>query len=173
MPKTIAYETLDLRDALDLAMLIEEEARERYEEFVAQMESTESAEPAAFFRFMAENEAKHGSAIAERRTMLFGHAPIRVDRSMLWEEEAPAYETVRAFMSPREAMEVALAAERKAQAFFAALVPRVTDAAVKALLEELRNEEVEHEQLVARQLAKLPAPPPSPAADYADEPVAQ
>jgi len=173
MAPEIDYASLDMRDALDLATLIEEEARERYEEFVLQMASTENAEAGAFFRTMAENEAKHGRAVAERRLARFGATPRRVSRSMLWEEEAPAYETVRAFMSPRQAMEVALEAERKAEAFFTGALAHVTDAGVRELFEELRREEITHQELVTRELAKLPTVAPPPAEEWADEPVAQ
>ncbi len=38
MTPTIDYATLTLKDALDLAILIEDEARDRYTEFVDQME---------------------------------------------------------------------------------------------------------------------------------------
>jgi len=173
MPSTLDPSALDMRDALDLAILVEEEARERYEEFVLQMEATESADPAAFFRHMAENESKHGKALAEKRRALFGDAPRRVDRSMLWDEEAPAYETVRAFMTVRQAMEVALGAEKKAQSFFTSARASVRDAGVAALFEELGREELMHQELVERELAKLPPAPLAVAEDYADEPVAQ
>lgn len=173
MPAAIDYASLTMQDALDLAILIEEEARERYEEFVLQMEATRSEDAAAFFRTMAQYETKHGRALAERRQKLFGAAPSRVSRSMVWEEEAPAYESVRAFLGAREAMTVALEAERKAKAFFEGVLPHVKDAAVASLIDELRREEVTHEALVERELAKLPPPPESGVEDYADEPVAQ
>ena len=173
MASELDYSTLEMKDALDLAILIEEEARERYEEFVLQMEETRSDEAAAFFRTMARYETKHGRALAERRQKMFGNAPCRVSRSMVWEEEAPAYESVRAFLTAREAMLVALEAERKAKTFFEGVLPHAKDSAVASLLDELRREEITHEALVERELAKLPPPPAVGAEDYADEPVAQ
>jgi erythrin-vacuolar iron transport family protein len=94
--KTLDLARLEPRDALDLAILIEEEARDRYEELAAQMENQNTADAAAFFRQMVKNEAKHGEELAARRRDLFGDAPRRVDRSLLWDVEAPSYETVRA-----------------------------------------------------------------------------
>jgi rubrerythrin len=170
--KDIDFSSLDLMDALDLAALVEEEARERYEEFASQMEIHHTTDAAEFFRFMAANEAKHGRELEERRRALYGGAPRRVDRSMLWDEEAPAYETVHAFMTPREAMEVALDAERKAQRFFMAALAHVKDARVAALFEELHFEEVQHEGFVSEQLEKLPPSPRTDPEDYADPPVA-
>jgi len=171
--QNIDFSTLSLQEALDLAILIEEEAEERYEEFRKQMELHHTPEAAAFFGVMARNEAKHGAQLAERRDHLFADAPRRVTRAMLWDVEAPEYDEARAFMSPRQAMQAALRAEEKAHAFFVAAVPRITDAAVKALFTELCKEEVEHQELVKKEIAKLPPGPDADPDDYADEPVAQ
>jgi rubrerythrin len=171
--ETLDFQKLDLKDALDLAILIEEEAGERYLEFAEQMENQHTAEAARFFREMIVNEAKHGEELSVRRRALFGEEPRGVDRSMLWDVEAPEYEKARAFMSQREALEVALGAERKAQAFFAEAVKHVTDPEVRRLFAQLREEEVLHERLVARELSALPPPSDIDPSDYADEPVAQ
>lgn len=167
------FEKLDLKDALDLAILIEEEAGERYLEFALQMENQHTEEAAKFFRLMITNENKHGQELSERRRALFGNAPRRVDRSLLWDVEAPEYEKARAFMSDREALEVALESERKAQVFFAEGIKHVSDLEVKRLFSQLLEEEVEHERLVAMELRKLPPPSDIDPSDYADEPVAQ
>ncbi len=171
--ETLDFEKLDLKDALDLAILIEEEASERYLEFAEQMENQHTTEAARFFRTMIANEKKHGEELAERRRALFGLEPRRVDRSLLWDVEAPEYEKARAFMSDREALEVALESERKAQVFFAEAVKHVSDLDVKRLFAQLCEEEVLHEQLVARELSRLPPPSDIDPSDYADEPVAQ
>jgi hypothetical protein len=97
----IDFERLSLQDALDLAILIEEEARDRYVEFQHQMESHRTPEAAAFFRFMAGNEEKHRAELASRRAARFGDAPRRVTRAMLFDVEAPDYDQARAFMLPR------------------------------------------------------------------------
>ena len=170
---TIDFRTLDLKDALDLAILIEEEAGDIYEEFAEQMENQHTAEAAKFFRSMIVNEKKHGEELSERRKALFGTQPRRVDRSMLFNVEAPEYEKARAFMSRREALNVALDCERKAQAFFRGALAHVADPEVRRLFEELAEEEVHHEQLVASELSRLPPDPPVDTEDYADEPVAQ
>jgi rubrerythrin len=171
--ETLDFEKLDLRDALDLAILIEEESGERYLEFALQMENQHTAEAALFFRTMIANEAKHGEELAARRRSRFGDEPRRVDRSLLWDVEAPEYEKARAFMSHREALEVALESERKAQAFFAEAVKHVTDPDVRQLFGQLREEEVLHEKLVAAELSRIPPSPDIDPSDYADEPVAQ
>lgn len=173
MPQPIDFATLSLKDALDLASLIEEEARERYEEFVDQLELHHTKEAADFFRHMAINETKHGEELAARRKERFGDAPCVVTRAMLWDVEAPEYDKARVFMSARHAMEVALDAETKARTFFAEALPHVTDPEVRELFKELHDEEVEHQELVKAHLAKLPPDPGVNPDDYADGPVGQ
>ena len=173
MPKTVDYAKLTLQDALDLAILIEDEAKERYEEFADQMETHHTGEAAQFYRFMAQNEAKHGRDLTERRKSLFGGAPSRMDRSMLWEVEAPGYEQAHAFMSPRAALMVALESGQKAWAFFNGILATISDPAVKRLFEELREEEVEHKELVQKELDKLPPDSGLDPEDFVDEPVGQ
>ena len=166
------FTKLSLRDALDLAILVEEEAQERYEEFADQMLKHHTPEAARFFRFMADNEAKHGLELAMRRVQLFGRDERTVSRSMLFDVEAPDYDEARAFMTPRAAMEAALRAETKAHAFFVAALPQLQDATVRALFEELRDEEILHQDLVRRELDKLP-PDDEVAPDaFEDEPTA-
>jgi erythrin-vacuolar iron transport family protein len=129
----IDFTQLDLKDALDLAILIEQEAEERYLEFADQMDTHHTPEAAAFFRFMSKNEAKHGAELQARRTNLFHNAPRGVSRAMLFDVEAPDYDEARAFMTARQALGAALRSERKAHAFFVAALPRLAEANVKAL----------------------------------------
>ena len=171
----IDFATLSTQDALDLAILIEEEAEERYREFAHQMLIHHTPEASRFFTFMAGNEARHRDELAVRRAIDFGDAPRRVTRSMLWDVEAPDYDEARAFMSARRALETALRCEEKAHAFFVDALAAVRDPVVQALFEELREEEVHHQELVGRELAKLPpdvAPDIDPE-DFTDEPTSQ
>lgn len=173
MATKIDFASLSLMDALDLAVLIEEEAKERYEDFAAQMDQHRTPEAAKFFRLMAVNEAKHGQELAVRRGQLFGDAPRAVTRAQIFDVEAPDFDEARAFMSPRQAMKAALASEVKAHAFFVAALPALKDAKVRALFEELRDEEVEHQALVKAELAKLPPDSGLSDDDFVDEPAAQ
>jgi rubrerythrin len=167
----IDFEKLSLRDALDLAILIEEEAQGRYEELADQMELHHTPEAAEFFHVMARNEARHGARLAERRHHVFGTLPCLVQRSMLFDVEAPEYDEARAFMTRRAALSVALHSESKAQAFFAAALQHVHDPEVRRLFEELCQEEIVHQQLVRAELDKLPADPDLDPDDFTDEPV--
>jgi rubrerythrin len=163
------FATLDLQDALDLAILIEEEARERYQEFQRLVGGRYKGDASDVFKQMAENEAKHHAQLVARRTQLFKSAASRVDRSWFEDVEAPDRGKPRVFMGPRQALEVALESEEKAHDFFAGALKHVKDAGVKALFEELRGEELEHKKHIKKLLTKLPAGPDLEEAD-ADEP---
>jgi rubrerythrin len=173
MAETVDFASLSLQDALDLAILVEEEAQERYLEFVDQMEKHHTKDAADFFATMARNEQRHGNELRARRRALFGDAPSRVKRSMLWDVEAPDYDQSRAFMSARQAMRVALASETKAHEFFVQALPHIADPVVKILFEELRDEEVLHQSLVREAMRSLPEGEDPDPGDYEDEPVAQ
>jgi erythrin-vacuolar iron transport family protein len=167
----IDFSRLTLVDALDLAVLIEEEARDRYLEFGEQMKLHHTPEAASFFHFMSGNEEKHRTELAARRAELFKDAPTSVDRSMLFDVEAPDYDEARASMTGREALQAAMRSETKAYQFFDQALPQITDAGVRKLFEELRQEELEHQDLVQRELDKLPPDPALGADNWEDEPV--
>jgi rubrerythrin len=167
----IDFASLDLKDALDLAILVEEEAQERYVELVDQMEMHHTKGAATFFAAMARNEQKHGDELRARRRALFGDAPRRVTRAQLWDVEAPGYDEVRIYMSARQAMETALHSEIKAHEFFVNAIPHIHDAEVRKLFQELRDEEVLHQALVREAMRGVASDPEPPATDYEDEPV--
>ena len=170
MAREIDFAQLKLQDALDLAILIEDEAEERYLEFAEQMEAFFTPEAAKFFRFMSANEAKHGHALRARRQARFGDAPATIDRSMLWDVEAPAYDKARAFITPRRVLEIALESEIKAHDFFAHALPHIRDLDVKTLFEELRLEEVEHQEMVKKHLESQPPDDDRDPDEFVDEP---
>lgn len=147
---------LNLQDALDLAVLIEKEAEERYVFFVGQLGERYRGDAADFFGMMARNEHRHGTEIAEKRLALFGNAASRVTADMVEDIEAPDMGKPRAFMSPRHALEVAMESEVKAYDFFDQALPAIKDPEVRKLFEELREEEAEHQELLKQQMAKYP-----------------
>ncbi len=165
----IDVRTLTLKDALDLAISIEEEARARYDEFAKITGGRYAGDAADMFRQMAGYEAKHRSNLESRRRALFGDAPRRFTADDLDDVEAPDRGAPRTFMSPRQALEVSLAAEEKARDFYADALGHVGDADVRALFQELMEEEKRHASLVRDRLEKLP-PGPDLEEDEADAP---
>ena len=173
MSADIDFAALSIKDALDLAILIEEEARDRYQELADNLDVHNTGDAAQFFRFMVGCEAKHGEELAAKRRELFGSEPMAVDRSMLWDVEAPGFETTRTFMTLHEALEVAMAAETKAFEFFDGALSEVGDPEVRELFTELRQEEVEHMDMVREQMKKVPPADGFDPGDFADGPLAQ
>lgn len=155
----IDVRTLTLKDALDLAISIEEEARARYDEFAKITGGRYAGDAADMFRQMAGYEAKHGSNLEARRRELFGDAPRRITADDLDDVEAPDRGAPRTFMSARQALEVSLAAEEKAYDFYADALPLVKDPEVRSLFQGLMEEEKHHAKLVRARLEKLPAGP--------------
>ncbi len=165
----IDMKSLSAVDALDLAILIEDEARERYEEFSRIVGGRYAGDASDMFRMMARYEGAHKAELIRRRESLYGNSPCRMKRDMLDEVEAPSRTEPRTFMSAHQAMQVALRSEEKAHEFFVDALAQVTDPDVRALFDELRREELHHQELVKQAIAKLP-----PGADVeeaeADEP---
>jgi erythrin-vacuolar iron transport family protein len=173
MPLKIDFSSLSLKDALDLAILVEEEAKERYQEFVDQMTVHHNAEAAAFFQKMVGIEAKHEAILLQHRQIRFRSSPSRMNRSMLWDAEAPDYDQTRAFMTARQAMETGLQAEIKAFNFYVDAKQYMSDDTVKRLFEDLRDQEAMHQDLVRGEMAKLPPDSGLDPEAFADEPTAQ
>jgi rubrerythrin len=153
-------------DALDLATLIEVEAHKRYTQFAEQLGTRDSGDAGAVFESMAVNENKHGEQLTERRLALFGNLPPKVKLDDLFDVEAPDFGAPHRNMSPLKAYRVALSSERKAFAFYDQALRYVKNPDIKALFEELRDEEAEHVRMIEEIIAKLP---PSAAIDLEDE----
>jgi rubrerythrin len=153
-------------DTLDMAALIEVEAFERYTMFAEQLGRRFSNDAGSVFESMAENEKKHGDELAERRRALFGNAPARVTLDDIFDVEAPDVGSTRWNMSEFKAYQVALHSEKKAFAFYDRALRTVKQPDVKALFEELRDEEAEHVRMIEEIIAKLP---PSAKVDLEDE----
>ncbi len=173
MTLTLDFAKLSLQDALDIAILIEEEARDRYEELAEQLEQHRTRDAADFFREMVQNESKHAADLKAHRREVFGSAPMRVDPALVPEVETTDYDEARAFMSPHQALRIALANEDRAFAFYGLALKKVKDAKVKSLFKELQQEEKLHQDMVKKTLASLPPEDKTNPDDFVDEPVAQ
>lgn len=141
------------------ALAIEREAAARYTEFADRMAGLGNEALADLFGTLARFEAAHLDEL-ERRTR--GIALPAAPEGHAWiEQGAPAPEArelVYRLMTPRQALAIALAAERRAQAFFESALMRAGDPAVEALAREMAAEEQEHVALVERMLDRTPEP---------------
>ena len=155
MTTQLDFSTLNLQDALDLAVLIEKEAEDRYLVFADQIGQRYPGDAANFFTMMARNEKLHGIEIAERRRLLFGDTPSRVTANMIGNDiEAPDIGKAIRYMSPRQALEVAMESEIKAYKFYDSILNVIQDAKVREMIKSLRDEEAEHQALLNVQKAK-------------------
>jgi len=157
---------ISLMDALDLASLIEVEARNRYTEFADSFGSRGVDDAGAAFRVMAVNEGKHCEEIAARRLALFGEQRATVTLDDVFDVEAPGVGDVRWGMSALAAYRLALHSEQKAFAFYDEALDHITQPEVRALFEELRDEEAEHVRMLVKIIANLP---PAAEVDLEDE----
>jgi len=149
------------------ALMMEREAVDRYTQFADALEMHNNNEVAALFRTMAGYEAKHAERIMAE--MGWKEAPV-VPRSALFgpgmeDPETAPFDEVHYLMQPWHALQLALAAEKRAQAFFAVLARMATNEAVRLAALELQAEEAEHVALVQDWIAKVPPPDPDWALD--------
>ena len=150
--------TLD--ELMALAWQMEVEAAERYTELADAMETHNNVDVAALFRRLATIEDIHARKISA--DMKWKSAPVVPPQPVLWEGvEAPEttpMDEVHYLMQPYQALELALAAERRAVAFFERLAAIATDPAVRDAAREMVEDEREHVTLVEAWLRKVPKP---------------
>ncbi len=162
-----------LKDLLAVAYQIEIDAVERYNVLAEQMETHNNPELVKVFHDLARAENIHGEEI--RR--LAGDFDVvnrarqiaRFERTESPEEAA--LDSAHYLMTPWHALQLSLAGEERALAYFSRIVATATDPKVKAMAAELVEEEAEHVNLVNRLLLRYPRPDDSWAEDP-DPPVA-
>ncbi len=149
-----------LEEFMAQALAMEREAVERYTEFADAMEMHNNREVAAMFRAMAQYESKHASQIMAE--MGWKDAPKPPAGGFGWPGlEAPEtvpIDEVHYLMQPWHALQLALAAERRAERFFDELAQAATSESVRRAARELQAEEHEHVELVLAWLEKVPVP---------------
>lgn len=149
-----------LADLFAVAYQIEADAVDRYELLANQMEVHNNPELVSAFRDLAKAERIHRDEIlrlagdidvvAHAREMAHwseGESPEQVDMG------AAHY-----LMTPWHALQLALAGEKRALAYFTSIVESTADPVVKKMAEEFVEEEVEHVNLVQHLLRKHPQP---------------
>jgi len=148
------------------ALVMEREAAQRYNDLADAMEVHNNREVAQMFRTMAGYEAKHAEQImAEMNWVEVPGVPSGAWPAMEPPESVPSDE-VHYLMHPWHALKLALAAEERAEAFFAELARVASDDSVRRAALELQAEETEHVALVKAWMAKVP----QPEGDWANDP---
>jgi rubrerythrin len=150
------FSRLDAQDVLDLAIFVEEEAKESYEQLVAWMKNQGNDEASEFFGRMARLEELHGRQIADLRHSMFGDVPPRHTRNIAWEVETPDFQAMGRDVSLQDALLFALGAETRAWDYYNGALEYIHEPEVIRLLEGLRDAEKEHQRLLEREMAKNP-----------------
>lgn len=157
-----------LEELMAVALAIEMDAVQRYTEFADTLETHNNREVAALFRTMAGYEAKHVTQVMQ--TMGWKEPPALARAPIEWpgfeSPEVVPVDEVHYLMQPWHALQLALAAEQRAEAFFAELVRVAPSDEIRRAAEEMRDEETEHVQLVKAWMAKVP----QPSGNWAEDP---
>ncbi len=171
---TGAPKVASVADLFAVAYQIEADAVERYELLADQMETHNNPELVTVFRDLSRAEAIHRDEI--RRLAGDIDVVAQAQRMAKWKHgespEAADLSEAHYLMTPWHALQLALAGEQRALAFFKSVVDSAKDPAIKKLADEFVEEEAEHVNLVHRLLRKYPRPPATWSSDL-DSPVPQ
>lgn len=147
---------LTVSELLLHALVIELEAKQRYEQFADMMRQSGNLRAAKIFQRMAAIEAEHAELIDKK--IEGRELPLLTPSQFHWRgPEAPENTDSGRFfhlMTPCQAMELALDNERRAFEFFSDVVDDSTDECVREIAAELAVEEEQHVAWVEQWLAE-------------------
>jgi rubrerythrin len=156
-----APEIASLADLLAAAWQIEADAVERYTILAVQMETHNNPELVAVFRDLARAEAIHRDEILRLAGGIDVVAHARAMAKWRRGESPEEADLGRAhyLMTPWHALDLALAGEKRALAFFTSVADTAADPGIKKMAEDFAEEENEHVNLVYRLMQRylLPA----------------
>ena len=142
------------------AIAIEREAAERYRELADRMHDLGNPAVAEVFDILANQENEHLQAL-QRRSEGVAIPSLEI-HEYRWLETGPteiaARELIFRLMTPRSALAIALAAEKRAQALFEHVLMAAPDPALRALAREMAADESAHIVLIEQLLAGTPEP---------------
>ena len=140
------------------AVAIEREAVERYTELAQRMDDLGNEPVAGVFAHLARAETEHLRTL-ERRTEGVP-LPQLGAHEYAWfgaqAPESPARELIFRLMTPRNALAIALDAERRAEVFFEQVLLAADDPALRGLAREMAADEAEHVALIEQLLVRTP-----------------
>jgi len=145
----------DIETFLAHAIQLEREAARRYEELAAAMLTDGNAALKTFFARMAHYSRKHLAEAQARGG--FRELPALQPDEYRWPDgtapETADWAGVDALMDAGDALQLALASERRGHAYYAAIAATTPDAELRALAGEFAAEEAQHivelERLIA------------------------
>jgi rubrerythrin len=154
-------------ELMQQALAMEREAVARYNELADIMEVHNNHEVAELFRKMAVIEGHHVSGILSE--MGWAEDMVAPRQPGVWASadapESVPLDEMHYLMHPWHALQLALGAEQRAEAFFESMAQAATNDAVREAALEMRDEEAEHVALIQEWLARTPQPDPEWAVD--------
>jgi rubrerythrin len=142
------------------ALAIEREAVQRYGEFAARMADEGNDAVAGLFARLAGFESEHAKAL--ERECAGMALPAIAQAEFAWLDtgapESAAHDLLFQLMTPHDALEIALGAELRAQAFFEQVLERVADPRLRDLASGMAREERSHAAWVREALEHTPDP---------------
>jgi len=142
------------------ALAIEREAAARYLEFAERMANEGNDHVATLFRSLARFEAEHVDQLVDAtRDMAL---PEIAAGEYAWLDagapETAAHDLLFRLMTPHDALQIALEAERRARRFFDEVYEDASDPTLRELALDMAREEDDHVAWVERALAANPDP---------------
>jgi len=151
MALDIDFSKLDAQDVLDIAILVEEEARDNYEQLASWMETDGNHEVASFFAKMATLEQRHRDQLSAQRHELFGDTPPRHSSRAVFEVEQPSYDDMAGKVTLEQAFELGMDAERRAGEYYGEALEYASEPQVASLFESLKRSEQDHLRMLQAQ----------------------
>ncbi len=159
------FASLTAREALHVAVFIEERNAEIYSQFAELFDSfqdPESVDIAAAFWDMAQEERRHGAELQQRYLERYGPEPCAITEEEIRETvELPKFQSGDIFAITRaqvsrvpcnQALQIALAAESSALKFYTRLAEMTDDEEMRDLYEELAGDESQHTKALERKI---------------------
>ncbi|MGY6587470.1 MAG: ferritin-like domain-containing protein [Wenzhouxiangella sp.] len=142
------------------AVVLEDEAAERYDELADAMDNHNNAEVAALFRKMAGYSRLHRAEAVDHARQHAGGLPPLKSWEFHWpDDESPESANLTLshyLMTPHQALELALQAECSARDFYAGVAERSELPAIVELAREFAEEEGEHAEALEVWLKRFP-----------------
>lgn len=151
---------LSVEDLLQHALVIELEAEQSYKELAEQMHSCGNHDVAALFEKMSALEGRHARKIRE-------NAPgLELEERAPWEYRWDGFEPpenaelneIHYLMKPHHALQLALAAEQRAELFFTRVANQTSSDDVRRLAAEFAADEKQHVVWIREWLEHYPPP---------------
>lgn len=147
--------SLSLGEAFDVAIALEERSRDRYLTLARSLQDFGHDEVVRFFMLMAREEEHHRFELAAQRAARCPSVPPCDVSRFVPRFVGPHSQDEADRLTLRQALTLALSAERHARSFFLDALDGLVDAEARTLFGLLAEEEIQHILLVERELEAL------------------